>query len=160
MAYPASIIAYAFVKKAINEGNPITQMKLQKLVYFAHGLYLALHDGEPLINEPVQAWYYGPVVPRIYQHYKYYGSQPILDTEWLEINGFKDEDLSQLNDDAWYVINKTWDLLKNVNAAKLSNWTHIAGSPWALHYKPNVTDIDIPNESIKKYFVDNSLVSW
>jgi uncharacterized phage-associated protein len=65
MAYPASLIAQLFVNRAIKEGNPITQMKLQKMVYVAHGLYLASHN-EPLIKENFQAWRFGPVVPDIY----------------------------------------------------------------------------------------------
>ncbi|MGN6477898.1 MAG: Panacea domain-containing protein, partial [Flavipsychrobacter sp.] len=63
--YPASVIAYAFVIKGIEEGNPVTQMKLQKLVYFANGIYLAQGYG-PLIKESFQSWEYGPVVPEIY----------------------------------------------------------------------------------------------
>src|SRR5215469_2786509 len=85
MSYPASLIAYAFVKRGIDDGNPVTQMKLQKLVYFAHGLHLASYN-EPLISEKFQAWKYGPVVPAIYRDYKLYGSSPILDTDLLFIS--------------------------------------------------------------------------
>ena len=82
MAYPASLIAQLFVKKGIEEGNPITQMKLQKVVYFAHGLYLG-SQRKPLIKESFQAWKFGPVVPDIYHTYKLYGSAPITDTDWI-----------------------------------------------------------------------------
>ena len=79
MAYPASFIANGFLTRAIQEGNLITQMKLQKILYFAQGLHLATY-GTPLIQENFQAWKFGPVIPEIYQIYKFYGSEPITDT--------------------------------------------------------------------------------
>ncbi len=41
-------------------GDSITQLKLQKLVYFAQGISLALFN-KPLFNEPIEAWEHGPV---------------------------------------------------------------------------------------------------
>ena len=79
MPYSASVIAYAFVQKGIEEGKFVTQMKLQKMVYFAHGYHLARYN-EPLIREEFEAWKFGPVVPSIYQSYKLYGSDMIIDT--------------------------------------------------------------------------------
>jgi uncharacterized phage-associated protein len=61
MPYPAAAIANEFIKVAKRNGVLLTPMKLQKLVYFAHGWYLALL-GKPLINEPVEAWKFGPVI--------------------------------------------------------------------------------------------------
>lgn len=61
-SYSAKDIAMAFVKKAIESGKPVTQMQLQKMVYFAHGLHLANTKGEPLVKEEFQAWRYGPVI--------------------------------------------------------------------------------------------------
>ncbi|WP_165852004.1 Panacea domain-containing protein [Mucilaginibacter terrenus] len=42
--YSASEIAAALVQKGIDSGAPVTQMKLQKMVYFAHGYNLAIKD--------------------------------------------------------------------------------------------------------------------
>jgi uncharacterized phage-associated protein len=154
MPYPASLIAYAFVKKGIEEGNPITQMKLQKLVYFAHGIHLAKY-GKPLINEVFQAWKFGPVVPVIYQDYKLYGSEPIADTDRLFgfINHkYEEPELSKLDGKAKDAINITWEALKDVNANQLSNWTHNDNSPWHKFFVPDVTDIPIPNTEIEEYF--------
>ena len=148
MAYPASLIAQLFVNRAIKEGNPITQMKLQKIVYFAHGLYLASHN-EPLIKENFQAWKFGPVVPDIYHTYKFYGSTPITDTDWVLKKDFHPE---LVDNEAKEVIEDTWEALKDANTIQLSNWTHQKGSPWANHFIQGVNDITIPNEEIGKYF--------
>ncbi|KAI9437352.1 phage-associated protein [Russula earlei] len=153
MAYPASLIAYAFVKKAIDEGNPVTQMKLQKMIYFAQGVHLILHN-EPLVKEQFQAWKYGPVIPAIYQTYKFYGSQPVTDTDWIlsPDNSDSGYNINALDENAKETIAFTWDSTKNINAAQLSNWTHKEGSPWYNYYKEGVTDCNIPNEEINAYF--------
>ncbi|RXK83195.1 Panacea domain-containing protein [Filimonas effusa] len=151
MSYPASLIAYYLVKKGIEEGNPLSQMKLQKMVYFAHGIHMALHK-EALVSEKFQAWKFGPVVPDIYHAYKLYGSDPIASTEWVVDHNAKEAGLSLLNEEAIKTLDFTWDSLKDFNAIKLSNWTHQPGSPWSKNYNPNINDIAIPNTEIADYF--------
>lgn len=51
------------------DADPMTNLKLQKLLYYAQGCYLALH-GKPLFDEEIEAWEHGPVVPGVYQEYK------------------------------------------------------------------------------------------
>lgn len=50
-------------------GDSITNLKLQKLVYYAQAWAMALL-GRPLFAEPVEAWAHGPVVNAVYQEYK------------------------------------------------------------------------------------------
>jgi len=150
MAYPASLIAYAFVKKGIDEGNFVTQMKLQKLVYFAQGYHLA-RFGEPLLKENFEAWMYGPVVPDIYHDFKLYGSRYITNTKEF-MPSFDDIIPSRLDEKASEAINYTWEVLKDYSAMSLSNWTHEVNSPWAKTYDPDRKSTPIPNEEIKKYF--------
>jgi uncharacterized phage-associated protein len=60
--YSAFDIAQYFLWKA-QESNQelLSNMKLQKLVYYAQGLHLALNDA-PLFKGKIEAWTYGPVV--------------------------------------------------------------------------------------------------
>jgi uncharacterized phage-associated protein len=150
MAYPASLIAYAFVKKGIDEGLFVTQMKLQKLVYFAQGTHLAKY-GKPLINETFQAWMYGPVIPEIYQDFKFYGSRPITNT-----NSYIPSDSVKapyfLDEEALDTINYSWGVLKDFSAMSLSKWTHRTDGPWSKVYDPDVKSTPIPNGDIKQYF--------
>jgi uncharacterized phage-associated protein len=150
MAYPASVIAYAFVKKGIEEGNYVTQMKLQKIVYFAHGYHLAKY-GEPLINEEFEAWKFGPVVQTIYQDYKLYGSDNIIDTG-LITNESEALEGTKLDASAMDAINYTWDVTKHLNAGQLSRWSHLEGSPWAQVYNGKQPSIPIKNTAIEDYF--------
>ena len=150
MLYSASLIAYAFVQKGIEEGIPVTQMKVQKMVYFAQGVHLAIYK-ESLVKDIFRAWKYGPVVPAIYHAYKLYGSNPITDTDWIDQEE-NEEDLSTLDNKAKESIDYTWALLKDTNAVKLSNWTHTAGSPWQKNYIEGVSEAAIPNKDIQQYF--------
>jgi uncharacterized phage-associated protein len=156
MPYPALAVAYAFVKKGIEEEIPFTQMKLQKLVFFAHGLYLATESSQPLIKENFQAWKFGPVVPEIYHTYKYYGDEKINDTFWLfGAEDSWDETLKNADKKSQEAIDATWSALKSMSAIKLSNWTHKEGSPWQKVYKPGIHSVEIPNEKIEAYFKRN-----
>ncbi|MEO8085242.1 MAG: type II toxin-antitoxin system antitoxin SocA domain-containing protein [Bacteroidota bacterium] len=147
--YSAVQIAVAFVNKGIAEGNYVTQMKLQKLVYFAHGYHLATNN-QPLIREEIQAWEFGPVIPSIYHAFKLYGSDVIADLKYASVSP---SDLSiRLSASALETINYTWKALSGVSAAKLSAWTHQNGSPWQNVYNPGVRDIRIDQEEIQKYF--------
>jgi len=148
--YSSLAIAYAFVQKGIEDGNPVTQMKLQKLVYFANGIHLAQYDN-PLIKENFQSWDYGPVIPEIYQQFKIYGSSPIEDTSLLFVfnpSAKKVLESDVLDEKAKETISVTWNSLKDISAITLSAWTHKKGSPWETHYKNGI----IPNEEIKEYF--------
>jgi len=73
----ALAVANYFIKKGIDTKKSVSPMKLQKLVYFAHGWRLALYNS-PLIDEAIQAWQYGPVIPGIYHEFKHYGNRDIL----------------------------------------------------------------------------------
>jgi len=149
MAYPASLIAFAFVKKGIDEGLFVTQMKLQKLVYFAQGVHLAKYH-KPLINETFQAWMYGPVIPEIYQDFKLYGSRPIINT--ADFTPSATHKPPRLDDQAIDTINYSWAVLKHFSAMSLSNWTHRADGPWSKVYDPDEKSTPIHNEDIKHYF--------
>jgi len=70
--YRSMAVANWFIDHVRN----LTPLKLQKLIYYAHGWHLALRD-QPLIDELIEAWEYGPVVPNVYHEFKEFGNQPI-----------------------------------------------------------------------------------
>lgn len=76
MPYPVMQVAHAFVAFCDEHGDLITNLKLQKLLYYAQGWHLGLY-GAPLFREPLQAWIRGPVVPVVYDEFKRFGSKPI-----------------------------------------------------------------------------------
>lgn len=69
-------VANFFLAFADDRGEVITNLKLQKLVYYAQAWFLANY-GEQLFEGDFQAWVHGPVLPELYYMYKEQGSSPI-----------------------------------------------------------------------------------
>ncbi|MFM6174756.1 MAG: Panacea domain-containing protein [Sphaerospermopsis kisseleviana] len=65
-------VAKYFIRLAHETGSFISNLKLQKLVYYAQAWHLALFE-QPLFNEDFEAWIHGPVVPELYHYYKKFG---------------------------------------------------------------------------------------
>ncbi|HRP36920.1 MAG TPA: DUF4065 domain-containing protein, partial [Candidatus Dojkabacteria bacterium] len=70
-------IADYFISLSNETGSLITNLKLQKLVYYADAWYLANY-GDSLIQEDFQAWVHGPAIPALYGEYKHFSWQPII----------------------------------------------------------------------------------
>jgi len=129
-------VANTFLELGWREESPITPMKLQKLVYFAHGWMLGLFD-QPLIDEQVEAWPYGPVVPSIYHTFKSFRNGSI--SEAAPDAGVIPEEPQTLDRQ---MIDRIWEVYGKVTAYELSALTHIAGSPWALTRAKGDSKID------------------
>lgn len=77
MVKPTALqIARHIIRFAKNRGESITNLKLQKLLYYAQSWYLAF-EGKTLFNDRIEAWIRGPVVPNVYRQFKRYGFNPI-----------------------------------------------------------------------------------
>ena len=70
---------YFLAKVDEEEGEVITNLKLQKLAYYAQSASLAFHNSA-LFSEALKAWKHGPVVPELYYAYKEYKSSPLPKT--------------------------------------------------------------------------------
>ncbi len=77
MAHAEHVARY-FLWLAANEPEeePVTHMRLQKLLYYAQGWALASR-GEGLFAGEIQAWRHGPVTPGVYATFKKYGGGTI-----------------------------------------------------------------------------------
>lgn len=143
MAYPAITIANYFVRKGLEENDlEMTPMKVLKLTYIAHGWYLAL-AGEALINEPVEAWRYGPVIPSVYRAFRSYGNSRI-EAPYSEVNPLSEED-----DKAF--LDRVWEVYKDYTGLQLSAITHRPNTPWAKNWRAEF-HTPIPNGDIKAHY--------
>jgi uncharacterized phage-associated protein len=121
-------------------GDLISNMKLQKLVYYAQGYHLALFD-RPLFEETIEAWAHGPVVPELYRAFKKFGNSGIPIPQ--------DVDFSNLDENTKDFLNEIYIVLGQFSAWKLRNMTH-SEPPWKdVQGKPFPI---ISHESMKKYF--------
>ena len=71
-------VADYLVCAAREQGELLTNLKLQKLLYYAQAWYVALYD-EPLFEGEFKAWKHGPVLPSQYRRFRHAGWNPILD---------------------------------------------------------------------------------
>lgn len=78
-----------FIISCGNELNkPVSNLQLQKIMYFAQGEFLAKY-GQPIINGKFSRWQYGPVLREIYSIFKYNGSSPIHNVAVITNDIFK-----------------------------------------------------------------------
>ncbi len=75
MTMTASEAARYFLALQDDEDS-ISNLKLQKLLYYAQGFSLAL-TGKPLFNDQIKAWIHGPVVPSVWADYRECGAGPV-----------------------------------------------------------------------------------
>ena len=74
--YDPRAIANLILDEAQQMGRPVTNLALQKLLYFAHALFL-IRRKQQLVSGYFEAWQYGPVHPTAYQAFKSAADQPI-----------------------------------------------------------------------------------
>lgn len=68
MTYKAVDIAREMVRLSIEKELWMTNLKLQKVLYFTWKDYFR-ENRQHLFEEPFEAWKYGPVVPSVYYEY-------------------------------------------------------------------------------------------
>lgn len=88
----ASELACFVINHFQEAGDPISNLKLQKLLYYIQGWTMAL-QGRPAFSERLEAWVHGPVQPAVYGNYKSNRwnpiyqevSTPVLEEEFEEL---------------------------------------------------------------------------
>lgn len=153
MEFSPKEIANYFIAKSRATGGELTPMKAIKLSYIAHGWNLGLY-GNSLIDEPIYAWKYGPVIETLYQTLKQYKNSQITDDIPVETQ--------QLIVDSQSVelLDKIWETYGSLTGLQLSTLTHQSGTPWDIVWnKQGGSKRDyaiIPNELIKKHYQDKA----
>lgn len=122
---PSDIAKY-FLAQAINDGELISPLKMQKLVYYAYVWYLIMAKSK-LFDEPIEAWPMGPVAPSLYEELKQYGSAPIP-AEYIGGQEVLDELLEKL-DSQQEVLRKVYEKYDTLTAFELVVLTH-SEKPW------------------------------
>lgn len=130
----------AYNRNVIDEEGAeyISNLKLQKLLYYAQGCFLAATD-EPIFDDDIVAWQHGPVVESVYHEYKENGAKGILFDEDFRFLDFSEDENELLKD--------VYDTFGQYSAWKLRDMTH-QEDPWKHTPKNQVIGKDV----IKDYF--------
>jgi len=134
--------------------EPLTQMKVMKLMYYAQGIMLAAYN-QKLFSDNIVAWRYGPVVESV--HTKFAGQRIITSLDEnsdkaLSLNEIKDFELLNGDDDANLVLSTVLEEYGDKSAIELMNMTHDE-LPWQQTQQSSVIEID----RIKNYFKEHIL---
>lgn len=140
MAFPVKHIANELLRLAYEGvGELMTNLKLQKMLYYQQGFHLAYFD-RPLFEDEIEAWMYGPVVPAMYYEYESYGRRGIEPSEEIEC---------AMNEEEWRLFCKVYDIYGKYSAEGLIEMTHNE-APW--QNTPTGKGNVISKKSIKEFF--------
>lgn len=147
------------IAKLVLSIQSMSNLKLQKIVYFVYAEYLSRY-GKSLFKDPIIALPYGPVITSIYRHYKKHGSEVISEKE-------EDDDISLedikiplalakilQSDDAEQILDVVHEVFKKFGKekpSKLVDITHREGAPWTRVMDSGGIGKIITDELIKKY---------
>lgn len=150
--YTAIQVAKYLIDKSNNESDSeprkkLTNIKLQKILYYAQGWYLA-NFGKPLFKDSIEAWKLGPAIKEVYAAYKSYGSKTIDEK-------IASDDLEKIASDDKVFLDKLWDVYKDFSANDLITATHNE-KPWKEArfeiQEGESSSIEIPISTIRDYF--------
>ena len=116
----ADDVARYFLTHQDPDNEPITNMKLQKLCYYAQGIALVVF-GAPLFHDDLEHWQHGPVVPNVFHRYKTHAQHPIPAPRNLDLELY-DAPTRKLLDNVHRTYGKE-------SASQLRNTTHDE-PPW------------------------------
>ena len=122
-------VARLFLYWANQEGEVITNLKMQKLLYYAQAWHL-VNFHKPLFTDKIEAWKLGPVVQQVYQKFKVHGPRPIAyqDHKGAEESIFERKSLDFLKE--------FYGIYIKVPAHDLVNMSH-SERPWISAFKRN-----------------------
>jgi uncharacterized phage-associated protein len=142
----ATQIADWIVRFRAEAAAPVDPMSLQKLLFYLQAFHLA-RKGEPLFTNGFEAWRDGPVVPRVWRHYKE-DSVPFIFPR-------KDDVMAQIDPAIEGHLRGTVSFFSRMTPFGLSDATHNE-DPWieARHgfdaHEPSA--VPIPEDKIRVYY--------
>lgn len=116
-------------------------MRLQKLLYLAHGYHLAVLD-EPLINDVFDATMWGPLCYTLHDEISFFGRRNVIidgyDLELPEVSGL--------------LVCKVVDLYRDARDGQIDTLIRDRTGPWAKTYNSRLSIIE--DVDIKDFFVN------
>lgn len=119
MPISVMLVARYFLSKVVpGTKREITHLKLQKLIYYAQGYFLAITNGQIIFDDRIEAWVHGPVCPTIYYEYKKHGIRPIPKGDSVIVP-----------DEYQNVLEAVWEAYGEFSGSELERMTH-QEDPW------------------------------
>lgn len=141
---------------ADEEGIEVTNLSLNKVLYFVHALYLA-NTEKPLVRAKIEAWQYGPVFREVYHQFKSFDRSPITERARVlnpETGEFETAE-SCIEQNEYNKIKSLALPYLRMKPGQLVDLSHQAGGPWhdAWYHDGDVNPgMEITNDSIRAFF--------
>ncbi|MCQ2743480.1 MAG: DUF4065 domain-containing protein [bacterium] len=156
MIYDVLDVSRYIINYSNSKEEGISNLKLQKILYFVQAYFL-IKKKNICFNDRIEAWGFGPVIPKAYHEYKQFGGGNIpkikfyfivSDDIWdIEKKKYNDEIISKPDKK---LINDVVNKFENYTATQLVELTHHQ-TPWIEAYEKGC-DTEITIDSIKEYF--------
>lgn len=156
MPYDVRAIANFTLDYASSMGLQLTNVTINKVVFFLHAWYLA-KTGEPLVSAKVEAWEYGPVFRELYAEFKCFGRRPINAKACRRnpVTALREECFEPLDRGDEIFLKELLGKYAGLSASKLIELSHVRGGPWDQVYNHEGSSnpgMQISDELIKDYF--------
>jgi uncharacterized phage-associated protein len=157
--HDARAISNLILAKFDAKSFDISNLKLNKVLYFVHGMHLA-NTATGIVRNHFEAWEHGPVVRVVYHQFKEFGEDPITNAaEHLNYATGKVEPISfrDIQAETREFILQVAEHYVHFPAWKLREMTHEPGGPWQQVFASEASNRGlrdrIPNELIRAHFV-------
>lgn len=135
----ALTLAKYIVSKCVQDDCPISNLQLQKILYYIQMFFLQEKD-TPAFYDDIEAWQFGPVVPIVYYHFCGFGAMPIFSTYEITPPLEDKEKIDSIVEEKRIL--KPWELVEE---------THRPDGAWSRVYRNGAGDHEvIPADLIKK----------
>jgi uncharacterized phage-associated protein len=144
-------IAKLFLSWANRDGDLITNLKMQKLLYYAQAWHLVNFEGKSLFNDDIEAWELGPVVPNAYHYFKQHRYRAIAYKE----SGNEEKSFTSTQID---YLKQFYTKFIGFSAHELMNMSHNE-LPWKNTFEEGKTNKVIPNSLMRSFYsalIENS----
>ncbi len=150
-------VANYIVDYCIDESMPVSNLKLQKLLYYVQAASLAECD-KRMFRDEISAWKYGPVIETVYHNFKWYVDREITECSSERIPGAgladgKDYDpADKLDAGAKELIERVVDSYRDYSALGMVRKTH-EEEPWKMAVEGGEDFID--TDEIRGFYKNN-----
>lgn len=139
--YDALDVAQYAIGYEASQRRSVSNLRLQKLLYFIQAQFL-VSNKTPCFHDDIEAWDFGPVVPRVYHEYKVFGSSSIPVPIRTGNCGILPDDRA--------LINRMLDNCARYSTTALVSMTHNQ-KPWRDAYRRRF-DNTITNQDMLAFF--------
>ena len=156
-AFDVASVANVIINSFNAPSFELTNLKLQKVIYYIHGYYLARFD-RPLIRNHFECWDHGPVVASLYHKLKVYGEDRI--DKLIQYQNYATGNIEAVAYEAAKadIEKNAWSLVLSVTKRDvwdLVDGTHLSGGAWSearTRVTGQVKSVRIPDHLIRQEF--------